>query len=180
MAAVAAAIGLTAGLLLAVGVGVVLTLVLVLRAVSQPRVRPLYPRAGRRLDAPTHRRTASHVPTYDDVLLLHLDGSLYTGNAQATQDAVLATALAARPARARRGARGQRPSTQVTVPMLDALRSMRADLRTEGIALVIAGFPADSLEAMRRSHVVHRRRGRGSRPADGRRRDRARRARAAD
>ena len=46
VAAVVAAIGLTAGLLLAVGVGVVLTLVLVLRAVSQPRVRPLYPRPG--------------------------------------------------------------------------------------------------------------------------------------
>ena len=28
---------------------------------------------------------------------------------------------------------------------------MRTDLRTEGIALVIASFPADTLEAMRRS-----------------------------
>jgi hypothetical protein len=28
---------------------------------------------------------------------------------------------------------------------------MRTDPRTEGIALVIAGFPADTLEAMRRS-----------------------------
>ncbi len=41
---------------------------------------------------------------------------------------------------------------RVTVTMLDALRAMREDLRTEGITLVISSFPADSLDAMRRSH----------------------------
>ena len=149
VAAVVAGIGLTAGLLLAVGVGVVLTLVLVLRSVSQPRVRPLYPRAGGGW-TPNPPADGQQVPAYDGVLLLHLEGSLYTGNAQATHDAVLRSALAADPPVRAVVLEGS-AATQVTVPMIDALRSMRTDLRTEGIALVIAGFPADTLEAMRRS-----------------------------
>ena len=46
VAVAVAAISLTGGMLLGVAVGVGLTLVLVLRAVNQPRVRPLYARPG--------------------------------------------------------------------------------------------------------------------------------------
>ena len=46
VALVVAFLGLTGGMLLGVAVGVALTLVLVLRQVGQPRVRPVYPRSG--------------------------------------------------------------------------------------------------------------------------------------
>jgi len=149
VAAIVAAIGLTAGLLLAVGVGVVLTFVLVLREVSQPRTRPLYPRPGGGWT--TNPPGDEDLPTYDGILLLRLDGPLYTGNAQATHDAVLASALAADPPVHAVVLEGMAVN-RVTVTMLDALRAMREDLRTEGITLVISSFPADSLDAMRRSH----------------------------
>lgn len=89
VAVVTAVIGLTAGLLLAVAVGVLLTFVLVLRQLNRPRVGPLFRRTGggwtpnppAELPAPT---SATSGP-----LTLHLEGSLYTGNAQPTADAVL-------------------------------------------------------------------------------------------
>ena len=67
------------------------------------------------------------VATYDGVLLLHLDGSLYTGNTQATHDTVLASALAVGPPGHTVALEG-RGHTQVTVPMVDAAieRSSRA------------------------------------------------------
>ncbi len=50
VALIVAFLGLTGGMLLGVAVGVALTLVLVLRQVGQPRVRPVYPRVRRRVD----------------------------------------------------------------------------------------------------------------------------------
>jgi high affinity sulfate transporter 1 len=140
VAAATAAIGLTAGLLLAVFVGVILTLVLVLRAVSQSRVRPLLPHAGGGWTLVPEGADPAAAAAYADVLLLHLDGSLYTGNAQPTQDAILETALT----------RDPRPVAvvleaaavdRVTVPFLDVLESLQTDLAEEGIVLVVAGLP---------------------------------------
>ena len=95
-------VGLTAGLLLAVGVGVVLTLVLVLRAVSQSRVRPLYPRARRRLDHSPRRhdrrRGAARTTTSCSCTWT---ASLYTGNARPTQDADPGRRARTRPAAGR-------------------------------------------------------------------------------
>ncbi|GAA4704896.1 SulP family inorganic anion transporter [Nocardioides conyzicola] len=143
-----AVVGLTAGLLLAVGLGVALTLVLVLRAFSSNRARPLYPRAGGgwTLVAPA---PGDVLPAYDDVLLLHLESGLYTGNARPTQDAILAAALAARPrAVVLEGAQ----VTRVTVPLLEVVQGLAADLQEEGIGLLLAGFPESTVEAARHSH----------------------------
>lgn len=143
-----AVVGLTAGLLLAVGLGVGLTLVLVLRAVSANRARPLYPRAGGgwTLVPPA---PGDELPPYDDLVLLHLESGLYTGSARPTQDAILATALAARPrAVVLEGAQ----VTRVTVPLLEVIQGLAADLQEEGIGLLLAGFPESTVEAARSSH----------------------------
>ncbi|MET1060745.1 MAG: solute carrier family 23 protein [Nocardioides sp.] len=147
VAVVVAAISLAGGMLLGVAVGVGLTLVLVLRAVNQPRVRPLYARPGGGWTA-VPQEPAEPVPS--QLLLLHLDGGLYTGNAQATHDAIVATALAAEP----------RPTTvvlegtavrMVSVTMLDTFRALTEELETEGVRLVIAELPPATLEMLRRS-----------------------------
>lgn len=150
VAVVTAVLGLTAGLLLAVGVGVVLTLILVLRAVSQSRIRPILPHTGGGWTIVPEGADTDAAASYADVLLLHLDGSLYTGNAQPTQDAILDTALA----------RDPRPVAvvleaaavdRVTVPFLDVLESLHTDLAEEGIVLVVAGLPEAARETARRS-----------------------------
>ena len=149
VAAATAAIGLTAGLLLAVFVGVILTLLLVLQAVSQSRVRPIlpHPRGGWTTVPEGADRDST---AYADVLLLHLDGPLYTGNAQPTQDAILQTALAREP----------RPVAvvleaaavdRVTVPFLDVLEALQTDLAEEGIVLVVAGMQQAAHETAMRS-----------------------------
>lgn len=148
VAVAVAVVGLTAGLLLAVGLGVGLTLVLVLRAVSESRARPLYPRAGGGWTL-VPARNGDDLPTYDDVVLLHLDGSLYTGNARPTQDAILAAALSARPsAVVLEGAQ----VTRVTTPLLEVIQGLAADLHEEGIQLLLAAFPESTVEAARNSH----------------------------
>jgi SulP family sulfate permease len=145
-----AVIGLTAGLLLAVFVGVILTLVLVLRAVSQSRVRPILPHTGGGWTIVPEGADPDAAAAYADVLLLHLDGPLYTGNAQPTQDAILETTLA----------RDPRPVAvvveaaavdRVTVPFLDVLESLQTDLAEEGILLVVAGLPDGARETAGRS-----------------------------
>ena len=147
VAVAVAAISLTGGMLLGVAVGVGLTLVLVLRAVNQPRVRPLYARPGGGWTA-IPQEPAEPVPSH--LLLLHLDGSLYTGNAQVTRDAIVAAVLAAEP----------RPTTIileatgvriVSVTMLDTLRGLSEELETEGARLVIAELQPAALELLRRS-----------------------------
>lgn len=150
VAAVTTAIGLTAGLLFAVGVGVVLTLILVLRAVSRSQVRPFSPRLGGGWTINPSAIDADAVATYGDVLLLHLDGPLFTGNAQPTQDAALAAVLAHYP----------RPAAVVleaaavdwvTVPFLDVLEGLHDDLAEEGVGLVVAALPDASRRAAGRS-----------------------------
>ena len=89
------------------------------------------------------------VPAYDDLLLLHLESSLYTGNARPTQDAILAAALAAHPtAVVLEGAQVGR----VTTPFLEVVEGLAADLAEEGIGLLLAGFPDSTIEAARQSH----------------------------
>jgi MFS superfamily sulfate permease-like transporter len=85
---------LTGGMLLGVAAGVALTLVLVVRQVNRPRVRPLYRRERAEGGPPSHRTT---VARWRAVLLLHVDGPIYTGNAQVTLDSVVEAALDAVP-----------------------------------------------------------------------------------
>ena len=142
-------------MLLAVGVGVALTFVLVVRQLNRPRVRPLYRRPG------GGWTTIEPDPPLDPVpgaLTLHLEGSLYTGNAQPTLDAVVEAARDAVPARAHRRARGARAVHRVTVPMLDGLRSLLEQaLATEGFTLRVAGVPPETLEVLRRDRWFVRR-----------------------
>ena len=147
VAVATAVVGLTAGLLLAVGVGVVLTLVLVLRGVSSNRARPLYVRSGGGWTTNPPEEDGA-MTAYDDLLLRHVDGSLYTGNARPTQDSILNAALVADPRPVGRRAGGERR----------APRDPAADRHPRGAADRPRG----------RGH-----RSRGGRPARRRPRDRA-------
>lgn len=127
-----AAVGLTGGMLLGVAVGVGLTLLLVIRAVNQPRVR-LLERAG---------------PGPAGVLPLLLTGDLYTGNAQATYDAALGLVQAAAP---RTVTLDISTLTHVTVPLLNTLRALHDDLASDGTELVLLDVPDDVLATLRRA-----------------------------
>jgi sulfate permease, SulP family len=147
VAVITAALGLTAGLLLAVGVGVVLTLVLVLRAFSASRVRPLYRAAG---GGWTINRPEGGGAPPDGLLVLHLDGSLYTGNARPSQDGALHAALEADP-RPRVLILEAAEVRRVTIPLLDTLEGLVDDLRQEGIEVLVAALPPESVEHARGS-----------------------------
>ena len=157
VAVVVAALGLTGGMLLGVAVGVALTLVLVVRNLNRPRVRPLYARAGGgwTTAAPDPVRS-----TYPGVLLLHLDGALYTGNAQATLDDVVRRAHDADPAVRTVVLEGSAVHV-VSVTMIDTFRSLQEELLTEGVHLVLAEFPAETLDVMHRSRWFAEAEGRG-------------------
>jgi sulfate permease, SulP family len=149
VAIVVAALGLTGGMLLGVAAGVAFTLVLVVRNLNQPRVRPLYarPGGGWTTVAPGSIDESAH----PGVLLLHLDGSLYTGNAQATLDDVVGRAQAAGPNVHTVVLEGSVVHV-VTVTMIDTFRAMQDELATDGKTLLLTGFPPETLEVMRRSH----------------------------
>ncbi|MFD2792217.1 SulP family inorganic anion transporter [Promicromonospora vindobonensis] len=139
VAVVTTAVGLTAGLLPAVGAGVVLTLFLVLRSVSRSAARPLYPvpDGGWTTNPPQDRPAA---PVRAGLMLLHLDVTIYTGNARPTQDAVLGAVLAAEPPPRAVILEGL-AVRRVTVPLLDMLEALDADLAREGATLLLAAFP---------------------------------------
>ncbi|MEV0893727.1 SulP family inorganic anion transporter [Promicromonospora sp. NPDC050262] len=140
VAVVTTAIGLTAGLLPAVGAGVVLTLGLVLRGLSQNAARPLYPKPGGGWTPNPPPGGAAH--PLPGLVLLHLDVTIYTGNARPTQDAVLAAVLGAKPAPRAVVLEGS-AVRQVTIPLLDALEGLDADLAREGTTLLLAAFPPE-------------------------------------
>ncbi|MFD7307923.1 SulP family inorganic anion transporter [Promicromonospora sp. NPDC059942] len=137
------AIGLTAGLLPAVGAGVVLTLFLVLRTVSRSAVRPLYaaPDGGWTPNPPPGPPPRAGAGPAG-VVLLHLDRSIFTGNARPTQDDVLAAALNHRPTPHAVVLEGT-AVLRATIPLLDALEALDADLAREGTMLLLAAFPPD-------------------------------------
>ena len=140
------ALGLTAGLLLAVAVGVVLTVVLVVRELNHSQVRPLYARPG---GGWTTNRPEPLADQPGGVLLLHLDGSLYTGNAQATADEVLA--MVARPAQVSAVVIEASQVSRVTVVLLETLQSLEEDLAGDGVRLFVAALRPTALEVAGRS-----------------------------
>ena len=94
------------------------------------------------------------LPPEDDggvagTLLLHVDGPIYTGNAQVTLDAVVGAAQDAVPP-VHSVVLEASAVHRVTVPMLDGLRSLHQELATEGFTLRVAGVPPETLEVMRR------------------------------
>ena len=148
VALIVAGLGLTGGMLLGVAAGVALTLILVVRNLNRSRVRPLYPRAG---GGWTPLPSSSSGTAHPGVLLLHLDGPLYTGNAQATLDDVVERAQEADPSMRTVVLEGSAVQL-VSVTMIDTFRAMQDELATDGTTLLLAEFPPETLVAMRRSH----------------------------
>ena len=93
------------------------------------------------------------LPTYDGILHLRLDGSLYTGNAQVTHDAILALAVRAEPPPARVDLHSAAVA-RVTVPFLDALRSLSDQLRADEVSLGLVEVSPQVVAVLRRSEWV--------------------------
>ena len=97
---------------------------------------------------------------YDDLLLRHVDGSLYTGNARPTQDAILNAALVADPRPV--GVVLEASAVhRVTLPLIDTLEALQTDLAAEDIGLAVAGLPGDVLETARKSRWFAKAEGEG-------------------
>jgi len=120
IALVVAVVGLVAGLLPAVALGVVVTLVLVLRELNTPRLLVLGHQGGRL-----------------DVLL---DRGIYTANALANERALLALATEGRAPVAELWLDVTRQEV-MTVTVLDALEDLDRDLAANGTALHLVGLP---------------------------------------
>ena len=140
-------LGLTAGLLLAVAVGVLLTFVLLIRHVNRPQARPLYARSA---GGWTTNRPDPLGPQPDRVLVLHLVTALYTGNARPTADKVLRLVGESDPPVTRVVLESSAVDV-VTLPFLDTLESLHHDLAHDHVTLVIAGLPAQAYDKARRS-----------------------------
>ena len=129
IAAVTAAIGLSAGLLLAVAVGVVGTFVVVLRELNRLRVEVIDP--------------------VDGVLGVRLLGPLYTANVLANENAVLDAARANPGIRALALELSRMSVTSITV--LDTLADLDRELSELGVELRLAAVPASAAEVARRT-----------------------------
>lgn len=113
-------IGLTAGLLPAVAVGVVVTLVLVLREVNVPRI--------------------TVVGRADGVLGIELDRGLYTANAMSYEHMIL-DMVAASPEPLDAIVVGLRQQEVMTITVLDALQDLDRELAPRGVVLHFAAVP---------------------------------------
>ncbi|MFF1877004.1 SulP family inorganic anion transporter [Leifsonia sp. NPDC058230] len=123
VAVVTSVIGLTAGLLVAVGAGVVLTLILVLSALNKPRVGVSDP--------------------VDGVLTVSLLGPLYTANVLSTEQAILAYADSVEGLRVLVLDMSVIQETSVTV--LDTLADLDRELAGLGVEFRLTRLPAGAL-----------------------------------
>jgi len=117
MAVVVALVGLSAGLLLAVAVGVVVTLLLVLRELNIPKVEETGARGG--------------------AIALHLGRGMYTANALANERTIIAMATERAEATDAVILDVERIEF-LTVTVLDALEDLDRELAGHGIALHLA------------------------------------------
>ncbi|WP_315073978.1 SulP family inorganic anion transporter [uncultured Microbacterium sp.] len=118
-----AVLGLTAGLLPAVAVGVVVTLILVLREVNIPK--------------------ATIVGGDGGALGIRLDRGLYTANALANERMLLET-VAAQGAPVRALVLGLTQQEVMTITVLDALEDLDRELSQLGVVLHLAAVPASA------------------------------------
>jgi SulP family sulfate permease len=121
MAVVVALVGLSAGLLLAVAVGVVVTLLLVLRELNTPKVDVVGERGG--------------------AIALHLGRAMYTANALANERTIIALATERR-APTQAVVLDVERVEFLTITVLDALEDLDRELAGHGIALHFARVPA--------------------------------------
>ncbi|KQM82294.1 SulP family inorganic anion transporter [Agromyces sp. Leaf222] len=139
IALVTALIGLSAGLLTAVAAGVVITLVLVLMALSKVRIR--VERAS------------------DDAVLVTLLGPLYTANAQTTEQAILAAVEQEHGARivVLDGAR----IDDISVTVIEMFEDLGRELTASGLQLRIARIDPAVEAIVERTDVFKRMRAEG-------------------
>ena len=129
VATVTAALGLTTGLLAAVAVGVMLTLILVLRELSKARI--------------------AVVSTTPQRIVIRLESALYTANVVQTFNLVDAEVeKAGRPPQLVLDCSAVRI---LSVTVLDAFRDLENELRSGGTVIVIAGLPPDALVTARKT-----------------------------
>ncbi|WP_423059273.1 SulP family inorganic anion transporter [Brevibacterium linens] len=120
IALVVAAIGLTAGLLPAVGAGVIVTLFLVLREINTPRIEIVEKRGN--------------------TLALHLGLGLYTANARSNEQAIIELATEEADPVSQLILDVRRIDV-MTVTVLDTLTDLDHELADKGICLHLAGLP---------------------------------------
>jgi MFS superfamily sulfate permease-like transporter len=120
VASAVALLGLTAGLLPALAVGIVVTLVLVLREANTPEL--------------------SIVARGDEVLVIHLGRGMYTANAQPNERAILSLAASEHPAPTVLVLDVER-LTVLGITVLDVLQDLDSELAERGIALHLARLP---------------------------------------
>lgn len=130
IATAVALVGLTAGLLPAVAVGVVATLILVLRELNVPRVTV----AGRR----------------GGVVALDLERGLYTANALANEQLVLDT-VSAQEQPVTAVVLGLRQQAIMTITVLDVLEDLDRELGRRGTVLHLAALPDAATAVARRT-----------------------------
>jgi sulfate permease, SulP family len=144
VAAVTALVGLTAGLLVAVGVGVVLNLLIVLRELNHPDVDELRPLVG---------GDGSLVPSSDGdagppvpgLLVLRVGAPLYTANVRTVQRTVIDRVVGAgRPVHV--VVMDSTVVGRLTVTVLEVGRELDEQLAEAGVELWISSLPPRALE----------------------------------
>ncbi len=142
VAVATAVIGLLAGLLAAVGVGVLLTLFLVLRELDRPHVAPLA--AGPHGGWVPLDEDATATPQAD-VLVLRLESGLYTANVRATASRVVDLCTTATP-RPRAVVLEASDLRAVTTTVLDGLADLDRRLSEQGTTLYLARLPRHTVD----------------------------------
>ncbi|MET0736453.1 MAG: SulP family inorganic anion transporter [Microbacterium sp.] len=130
-----ALIGLVAGLLAAVGIGVVVTLVLVLRELNIPRLEITGRRGG--------------------AIAVHLGRALYTANALANERAIIALAIS-EPEPVRAVVLDLERADTITITVLDALEDLDRELAAKGIVLHLAALPEPAARVASRTEWFER------------------------
>jgi MFS superfamily sulfate permease-like transporter len=141
VAAFTGGVALVSNLLVGVGVGVLLTFYLVIRSLNHPRVVEL----RRPVDGDEFLPARPADPPTDGVLVLRVEGGMYTMNVRAVVDEVRRRVHEADPPpHLLVFDAGGTADTSVTV--IDAFRELDHDLRREGIDLWVAALPERAME----------------------------------
>lgn len=130
VASTVALLGLTAGLLPALAVGIVVTLVLVLREVNTPEL--------------------SVVGRADGAVAIHVGRGMYTANAQPNERAILSLAVSQHPPVTAVVLDVER-LTVLSITVLDVLEDLDGELAERGIDLHLARLPDAAAKVARRT-----------------------------
>ena len=160
VAAITAASGLCFGLLVAVAVGVALTLFLVIYELDHLGVTELQVTHDGRRDVQV---AGDDTVPLDGLLILRFDGPLYTANIRGANRKILAAVDSAHPATLLLDASSV-PGLTVTV--LEQFGDLQRELEARGVTLWVAALPPRSLATARATAGVDGRRSRGTHVPD--------------